>query len=391
MPGEEVAVSSALQGSGSSGSSGSSMPTGSMFTWLNSLLQSGVGIANVISQIRSRNKQNELYQQYIRNQLRMQREQNQWNLQQWYRQNEYNDPAHMMSRFKNAGLNPNLVYGQLNGGQAGPLESAQAEVSVPDSSMNAPIDFSGIGQAGMSINQMFQQKELHDEQIRRMQAETRGKEIDNAINEKELNKWDEKRQAEMEQLRSSINNMNSQTDKITQEIDNLKKEGHILNEKLLQEQLQTLFDKQTFDDRVNQVKEQLHLTTSQAEYYEASAELIALQQVTEKLKQANLQKEGELLDVKVKEAKKRWETLKHKAENTGLGNDWYILDELVKLSEKDKIDEETYNLHFEGKLKRGTRTVDDKGQVDYSGFQGFFEWVGDRISDVGVVLTRVKL
>lgn len=387
MPGEEVAVSSALQGSGSSGSS---VPTGSMFTWLNSLLQSGVGIANVISQIRSRNKQNELYQQYIRNQLRMQREQNQWNLQQWYRQNEYNDPAHMMSRFKNAGLNPNLVYGQLNGGQAGPLESAHADVSAPDSSMNAPIDFSGIGQAGMSINQMFQQKELHDEQIRRMQVETRGKEIDNAINEKELNRWDEKRQAEMEQLRSSINNMNSQTDKITQEIDNLKKEGHILNEKLLQEQMQTLFDRKTFDDRVNQVKEQLHLTTAQAEYYQAAAQLVALQQVTEKLRQANLTKEAEFLDLKLKEARKRWEVIQEKAKNSNVGDDIYIVDELNTLANAKNIQAQTQMSVDMFKRKRGTREVDQDGVVHYGvNAQGFVECVSDYVGELFSIFTKV--
>ena len=37
--------------------------------------------------------------------------QNAWNLEQWYRENEYNLPTAQMARLKAAGLNPNLVYG----------------------------------------------------------------------------------------------------------------------------------------------------------------------------------------------------------------------------------------------------------------------------------------
>lgn len=35
-----------------------------------------------------------------------------WALEDWNRQNEYNLPANQMARFKDAGLNPNLIYGQ---------------------------------------------------------------------------------------------------------------------------------------------------------------------------------------------------------------------------------------------------------------------------------------
>lgn len=39
-------------------------------------------------------------------------------LAQWERQNLYNTPAQQMERFKAAGLNPNLIYGQGSGGNA---------------------------------------------------------------------------------------------------------------------------------------------------------------------------------------------------------------------------------------------------------------------------------
>lgn len=38
--------------------------------------------------------------------------QNQWNLQQWQRENEYNLPANQVQRMREAGLNPDMYYGQ---------------------------------------------------------------------------------------------------------------------------------------------------------------------------------------------------------------------------------------------------------------------------------------
>lgn len=45
-------------------------------------------------------------------------QQNEYNLQMWNLQNEYNSPQNQMRRFEEAGLNPNLIYGQGNAGNA---------------------------------------------------------------------------------------------------------------------------------------------------------------------------------------------------------------------------------------------------------------------------------
>jgi histone H3/H4 len=49
--------------------------------------------------------------------------QNQYNEGLWNKQNQYDSPASQMQRFKEAGLNPNLIYGQSNGG--GTIATAQ--------------------------------------------------------------------------------------------------------------------------------------------------------------------------------------------------------------------------------------------------------------------------
>ena len=43
--------------------------------------------------------------------LKLAQMQNEWNIQQWKRENAYNDPSAQLARLKAAGINPDLVYG----------------------------------------------------------------------------------------------------------------------------------------------------------------------------------------------------------------------------------------------------------------------------------------
>lgn len=89
--------------------------------------------------------------------------QNQMNIDQWNRENQYNSPTAQMQRLSAAGLNPNLVYG--NGAttlsaSSPKLEAAQKK--APD-----------LGQyAVMAVNAMLKQKEL----------DIREKEVDSKVN-----------------------------------------------------------------------------------------------------------------------------------------------------------------------------------------------------------------
>lgn len=60
--------------------------------------------------------------------------QNRMNVRHWNRQNRYNDPSQQMERFKNAGLNPHLIYGQGTAGNATaiqPFEAPKTDVTLP--------------------------------------------------------------------------------------------------------------------------------------------------------------------------------------------------------------------------------------------------------------------
>jgi hypothetical protein len=70
--------------------------------------------------------------------------QNQFNLDMWRMNNEYNSPQAQMKRFEEAGLNPALMYGQ---GSAG-LSSSPPVQSVPD----APNYSKDLEELGKSFN-----------------------------------------------------------------------------------------------------------------------------------------------------------------------------------------------------------------------------------------------
>lgn len=81
---------------------------------LSSLLGFGSGAANRKAQERANAQQRKFA-------LKMYGMQKQDALAFWQKQNKYNSPAEQMRRFQEAGLNPNLMYGQGNSGNAGAI------------------------------------------------------------------------------------------------------------------------------------------------------------------------------------------------------------------------------------------------------------------------------
>lgn len=65
------------------------------------------------------------------------------NLQQWNLENEYNSPAAQMQRFADAGLNPNLIYGQNNYSASSP----ELKPATYDPGEYQPVDHSAQRQA----------------------------------------------------------------------------------------------------------------------------------------------------------------------------------------------------------------------------------------------------
>lgn len=91
-------------------------------------------------------------------------------IRDWNMQNEYNSPAEQMKRFKDAGLNPNLIYGQTT--NAAPIRAVGME-DYRHQPMH--VDYAGSVQsaADLAINLDFKdaQKTLMEQQAKVMQQE----------------------------------------------------------------------------------------------------------------------------------------------------------------------------------------------------------------------------
>lgn len=93
---------------------------------------------------------------------------NEQNLARWRMENEYNSPSSQMARYKLAGLNPNLIYGQSN--TSGGIPAFQAPTQSAD--RKAPdISLPQLGSLG-SVLPAFQDMELKRAQIDNVKAGT---------------------------------------------------------------------------------------------------------------------------------------------------------------------------------------------------------------------------
>ena len=66
---------------------------------------------NIDKQIAAQQEENQKSRDWNLNLAKMQ---NQWNIDQWNRENDYNTPLAQGQRYKEAGLNPDLLYGSEN-------------------------------------------------------------------------------------------------------------------------------------------------------------------------------------------------------------------------------------------------------------------------------------
>jgi hypothetical protein len=103
--------------------------------------------------------------------------QRQDNLKDWAMTNEYNSPRAQMQRYREAGLNPNLIYGQMQ--TATPIKEASnqgAQASAPQSSGSRDISNALMASAGLENKDaqtaiLNKQMEMFDYQKKLMTAQ----------------------------------------------------------------------------------------------------------------------------------------------------------------------------------------------------------------------------
>lgn len=91
-------------------------------------------------------------------------------------QNKYNSPEQQMQRLKEAGLNPNLVYGNGATATGGSVRSTDVKSWSP----SAP-NFTGIGTAAAQGLAAYHDISLQQESVKNMVAQRRNMELDSAL------------------------------------------------------------------------------------------------------------------------------------------------------------------------------------------------------------------
>lgn len=114
-------------------------------------------------------------------------------LEDWRMQNEYNSPSAQMARFRDAGLNPNLIYGQSNESPA--VRSTEAKSwnpTAPKSEMPPVMDrYFNTQMKEAQINNLKAQNDNILAQKNLIDAQTKGvlKEVENKDSQIGLRQW----------------------------------------------------------------------------------------------------------------------------------------------------------------------------------------------------------
>lgn len=248
---------------------------GDVISGIGSLLGFSSNVANSKRAIRAQAAENEKIRQYN---SALASRQNQWNIDQWNRENVYNTPAAQMARMKAAGLNPDLAYGQQN------LSAASPQMTAGESS---PVqDFSGIanrqtiGDAMMQFNQsrlVEAQAKLAESQANKTDVETEGQKSTNKILESDAAFRDAINSGTVKLNNVTITNTESSTslnrkqaavldeqigqiranvDKIRQEISNLSSEQAI-------SRLRYIMDRELNEFQIKKISAETGLTYAQ--------------------------------------------------------------------------------------------------------------------------------
>lgn len=171
-------------------------------------------------------------------------------LADWNMQNAYNSPAQQMQRFKEAGLNPNLIYGQMT--NAPVVRSTDAK--APD--FVAPrIDTNSVGNIlGTYMNVRQQDLNLKKEQaaIDLLQEQTKGVTLENQRKEAIL-----PYSGDAAEIKNRL--MNAQIDDVLASMTSKRLQSSLygIQAERIQEEIKTLIQNREWQNLTNQQKLQI--------------------------------------------------------------------------------------------------------------------------------------
>lgn len=212
----------------------------------------------------------------------------QWNLEQWNRENEYNSPVEQMKRAIAAGINPNAVAGSIGGAgsQAGQVRTsgqsgAQASVSQPPMPTSYSSAISNIAQ---SLNTIWQNDKVR--------SETEGQNI--------ANKYaDERNRVEINKLNAETKKQIASADLDREQRQNVRQMTRALKLKTPLEVKQLEIAYQAVQQEIRNARATESKINEETREIGARADLNVAQTKNVDASTENLNKEGKILDEKL--------------------------------------------------------------------------------------------
>lgn len=163
--------------------------------------------------------------------------QNAYNEQMWHKVNAYNHPMAQMARYKEAGLNPNLIYGQSNTAPAiatgnfqnNKLDSVTQKPTEPVkwdfNNWNPMEDYMRFRNVAAQTNLLDEQAKVNQQEVLKKAAETQNINTNNEIGRENLNVI---KKTSLQAATTDIEKKQADISKINSDIDRNKEEMRVL-------------------------------------------------------------------------------------------------------------------------------------------------------------------
>lgn len=227
--------------------------------------------------VRSQHFQRDMMREQMAWSEKMNAQQQEWQESMWNKTNEYNAPTAQLERAKDAGINPNvLANGGANMGSA--TLAQQPNIPSAPAGMSAPGFPNLLGDFGGDIYNallMGKQRELLDAQLKNIQANTRGQDLDSERKTMENSVWMTDWNIKQAASTADINLKKEQLKEIQFNVDVLLPQQEEMNEQQLNNMLAAA---QKISKEISVLEKQKALVAEQIKTQQAEQGLIGAQQ-----------------------------------------------------------------------------------------------------------------
>lgn len=168
-------------------------------------------------------------QDAYRQQKELQGDAQRYNTIMWNKANQYNSAMSQMQRFANAGLNPNLIYSQMNGGLAAPSISAGSAPSPAQAGQMSALETAQLGLINAQKDNIQADTDLkksevpvNDSVVRVNEAQIQRFGVQNGLDTAQIKVLDEtvnKFQVEMDKMRKEMEKYDAEIGLIAKQTD----------------------------------------------------------------------------------------------------------------------------------------------------------------------------